>query len=949
MMYRQRHLILRFLMVAGLTLLLLGGYGCSGDDANQLFQKGVDAMDAQNPDEAVIWFKKALQKNSGLALAHYKLGQIYHSKGQVQNAYGQLVKAVELEPEMAEARKEIIFLLLENRALEQVVKVCREYLEKNGDDKEVFLILGNSLAYLAKFDEAIAVLQTATKKYPKSLPAKTNLAKIFVLKGDVEKGRSMLEALAQDNPDNIEVQLGLVQLYEKLQSPDLALFVLETQIQKHPENSRPYILLASLLLKKKQVQQAMAVLLDAETAGVQDSGVARLHAIILHRQGKSDAAVEYFKKAVEFATLESRQLNQMILVDYYTFLKKYKEAQQILESIIATDKTKSNLKSKVVELFLAQGEFDQARSSVDSLLKEDNGDARGHYLKGLMMMQDKDLLQARKQFSKARELAPDAAENQFMYGLTFAKDSQEISITEINEALKKNPKLLKARMALAQLYARKGDFQASLDELDKIITQQPKEDKARVLRISVLLNMNNPKAALEDARVLVARQPDVSRHRLRLAEIYFILKQYDMALPLYQKLQQEKPESIQVLERITAIAMLNKEYQKAMAGVDAFLVKYPESGVAQTLKARIYLSQGQFDLAEGVLLAVAEKGKDATPLVMLAELYQQKGSGEKVVLNYKKALDIAPENVAILMKFAGYYLGQGEYTEAINRYEEVLEQNSNVLAAMNNLAFLYSERGEKLDRALELATTVYKQAPKSPAVADTLGWIHVMRGEYVAAEPLLLKAVNGAPKNSTIRYHLGVLRLNQKKYKEAKELLSIAMKKGLTGSELIKAKEAISTLDRQQDALQQAIAAKDQGHAEQAMKLYEKILGSEGFSVAVAADLASLYAEQKQDMTKAFELAQKAYEADPLSAIAADALGWVYYHQGSLLMAQKYMAEALKNDKNYGPTHLHLGAVYLEKGNLEAAADELAAAAEVGMSPANQVLLEALQKEVAGK
>ncbi len=948
-MCRQGRLVLKFLTVAGLMLLLLAGYGCSGEDANQLFQKGVDAMDSHNPDEAVIWFKKALQQNSGLALAHYKLGQIYRSKGQAQNAYGQLAKAVELEPGMAEARKEIIYLLLENHALEQVVKVCREYLEKNGDDKEVSLILGNSLAYLAKFDKAVEVLQITTEKYPESLPAKTNLAKILVLKGDVEKGRSMLEALAQDNPDDIEVQLALVQLYEKLQSPDLALFVLDTQIKKHPDNPRPYILLASLFLKKNQVEQAMAVLRDAENAGVQDSGVSRLHAMILHRQGKSDAALEYFKKAVEFTTVESRQVNQMVLVDYYTFLKKYKDAQQILESIIAKDETKENLKSKVVELFLAQGEFDQARSSVESLLKEDSGNARGHYLKGLMMMQDKDLLQARKQFSKARELNPDAAENQFMYGLTFAEDSQDISITEINEALKKNPKLLKARMALAQLYAKKGDLQASLDELDKIIAQQPKEDKAKVLRISVLLNMRNPKAALKDAQTLVEKHPDVAWHRLRLAEIYFILKQYDKALPFYQKLQQEKPENTQVLERITAIAMLNKEYEKAMAGVEAFLAKYPESGAAQIIKARIYLSQGHSDLAENVLLTVADKGKDATPLVMLAALYQQKGSGEKVVLSYKKALEIVPGNVAVLMKLAGYYLGQGEYVEAINSYEEVLKQNSNILLAMNNLAFLYSERGEKLDRALELATTVYKKAPKNPAVADTLGWIQVMRGEYAPAESLLLKAVKGAPKNSVIRYHLGILRLQQKNYGEAKELLSTAMKEGLEETELIKAKEAISKLNQQQDALLEAVAAKDQGHAEQAMGLYQKILNSEGFSVAVAADLAVLYAEQKQDMTKALELAQKAYEAAPLSALAADALGWVYYHQGSLLMAQKYMAEALKNDENYGSAHLHLGAVYLKKGNLEAAADELTAAAEAGMSPANQVLLETLQKELAGK
>jgi len=175
-------------------------------------------------------------------------------------------------------------------------------------------------------------------------------------------------------------------------------------------------------------------------------------------------------------------------------------------------------------LFLAQGEFDQARSSVDALLKEDSGDARGHFLKGLMMMKEKDVVEAREQFSKAKELAPDAAENQFLYGLTFMEESQDISITEISEALKKNPNLVKARMALAELYAKKGDFQASLDELDKVIEKQAGDNKARALRISLLLKMGNPEMALADAQFLVEKEPEIVWHKFRLAEIYFLPK-----------------------------------------------------------------------------------------------------------------------------------------------------------------------------------------------------------------------------------------------------------------------------------------------------------------------------------------------------------------------------------------------------------------------------------------
>ena len=933
-------------MVAGLMAVLVSGFGCSGENANQLFKQGVDAMAADKPDEAVIWFKKALQQNPELALAHYKLGQIYREKRESKLAYSHLAQAVQQDTKMAEARKEMIFLLVENRALEQVVKVCKEYLEINGDDKEVSLILGNSLAYLKRPDEAVEVLRVATEKYPESLKAWTNRAKILVSTGDVQAGRSMLEKLAQENPDAIEVQISLAQLYEKLQRYDLALFTLEALKSKHPDNPRPYALLAQLSLKKNQLGQAKNILLNAENAGVQDSVLFRLHAMILHRQGDSVSALKYFKKAVTAATDVSRPFNQMVLADYLTFLKKYQEAQQILETIIAEDSTRKELKSKVVELFLAQGEFDQARNSVDALLKEDSGDARGHFLKGLMMMKEKDVIEAREQFSKAKELDPNAAENQFLYGLTFMEESQDISITEISEALKKNPNLMKARMALAELYEKKGDLQASLDEPDKVIEKQGADINARALRISVLLKMGNPEAALADAQWLVDKQPDVAWHRFRLAEIYFFTQKYDKALPLYEKLQEEKPESVQILNRIVAIHMLTKRYEKAMELSDSFLAKFPDSGHAVIVKAKIYISQGYFDLAENVLLPEADKGKEVTPIVMLAELYRKKNDNEKAVQYYRKALELVPKNINLLMKLAGFYLENGEYSEAIATYENVLQQKTDFIPAMNNLAYLYTEKGGNLERALELASMVVRKMPDNPDATDTLGWIYVKKGVYSQAEPYLQIAINAKPDHPAIMYHMGMLRFGQKNTQDAEKLLTRAIQKGLSGTELVKANEALAELKASKEKLQKAVSEKEKGNAAQAMALLEALLDSEGFSSDAAGNLAMLYAEQDKDITKALELAQKAYDAQPGDPTIADALGWVYYHQGSLLMAKQYIEQALDKDDAYGPAYVHLGAVYLKKKEPEAARTAFKTAKSMKLSRADQKQLDTLLLEL---
>ncbi|MEA3467254.1 MAG: tetratricopeptide repeat protein [Thermodesulfobacteriota bacterium] len=959
MMIFQTQNLVRFVLACSLLALVVGSVGCSRENPEEMFQQGIDAMTADNLDEAVIWFKKAIQQNSKMAIAHYKLGEVYRKKGNPKMAFAHLSQAVQQDPKLAEARKELALLLVENQALDKTVTVCKQYLEVNGDDEDIYLILGNALAYTKKVDEAVEVLRKGQAIYPENTTLVMNLAKLLVMKGDVEEGRAMMEELAARETDNIPIQVATAHMYEALERYDLAVMTLEASKEKFPENPLPYLALAQLALKKNQPDSAKNIILDAENTGVKDSRLYRLYAMITHRQGNSDEALRYFEKSVEAASDETRIANLMILADYNTYLKNYKEAQKILETIIAEDASKKQLKSKVVELFIAQGEYDQARISVDHLLEEDSGDARGHFLKGMMMMQDKDVAEARKEFSMAKELAPNVAENQFLYGMTFLDESEQISITEISEALKKNPKLYKARMALAELYARKGDLQQSLDELDKILSRQDDTKqldkvsekqiefvKVRVLRIVVLMRMNKPEVALEDAKLLLELQPEDSGHIFRLAEIYYSTKNLDEALPLYEKLQQEKPDSIQLLNRIVGVFMLKKEYERALEEVDAFLAKYPDNGAAILVKAKIYFSQGHLDLAENILLPEAAKGEDLEPVVMLAEVYKKNKDNDNALKYYEKAVELVPENVVIRMKLADFYLQGGQSEKAIESYEKVLEQKEDFLPAMNNLAYLYTEENKNLDRALELANEVARKLPDNPDVTDTLGWIYVMKNMYSQAEPYLQIAISAKPDNPTIIYHMGMLRFGQRNTQDAEKLLKNAIQKGISGNELAQANEALADLQQSKEKFQKAISEKEKGNASQAIALYEEILASEGFSGEAAADLAMLYAEQDKDITKALELAQKAYDAQPANPHAADALGWVYYHQGSLLMAKQYIEQAIEKDKAYGPAYVHLGAVYLKKEEPEVARKKLETAKSMKLSVADQQLVGKLLSEI---
>jgi len=194
---------------------------------------------------------------------------------------------------------------------------------------------------------------------------------------------------------------------------------------------------------------------------------------------------------------------------------------------------------------------------------------------------------------------------------------------------------------------------------------------------------------------------------------------------------------------------------------------------------------------------------------------------------------------------------------------------------------------------------------------------------------------------------MGILRFGQKNAKEAEKLLTGAIQKGISGNDLLKANEAIAAMVKSKQKYQKAVAEKKKGNASQAIILFEEILSSEGFSGDAAADLAMLYAEQDKDITKALDLAQKAYDIQPENPHAADALGWVYFHQGSLLMAKQYVEQAIKQDDAYGPAYLHLGAVFLKKENLEEAKKKFEIAKSMDLSIADLKKVNKLLLEIA--
>ncbi len=113
-----------------------------------------------------------------------------------------------------------------------------------------------------------------------------------------------------------------------------------------------------------------------------------------------------------------------------------------------------------------------------------------------------------------------------------------------------------------------------------------------------------------------------------------------------------------------------------------------------------------------------------------------------------------PDDAPTRLLLAQYYLNHAQNMLAASEYERVLKTHPSNIAALNNLAWVYTEQHNP--KALALAERAYKLAPGSPGMAYTYGWALIADNQPKTALPILMQAAKGAPKVPAIQYHLAV-------------------------------------------------------------------------------------------------------------------------------------------------------------------------------------------------
>jgi Tfp pilus assembly protein PilF len=132
-----------------------------------------------------------------------------------------------------------------------------------------------------------------------------------------------------------------------------------------------------------------------------------------------------------------------------------------------------------------------------------------------------------------------------------------------------------------------------------------------------------------------------------------------------------------------------------------------------------------------------------------------------------------PGDLGARRQLSEFYLRTGALADAAAQLEKVIVAAPNDVGALNNLAWALTKSDSK--RAELFARRANAIDPKSPPIADTLGWLLAQTKRYAEARPFLEMAAKGMPKDATVQYHLAVALAGSGDKSAAKQLLGTVL------------------------------------------------------------------------------------------------------------------------------------------------------------------------------
>jgi tetratricopeptide (TPR) repeat protein len=424
---------------------------------------------------------------------------------------------------------------------------------------------------------------------------------------------------------------------------------------------------------------------------------------------------------------------------------------------------------------IQQGLSEQAKSLIEDQLKLHPSDVEAYNLLGIVDTNEKNYSQAEEAFQQALYIDPGSKTTHNNLGnLYVAQQKLDLAEKEFNTVLKTAPTNRDANYNLGLLLMAKGSPLLAIPHFQQI---HPQTVETRFNIIRAYFAAGKTTEALAQARQLsVAHKQDVQLH-FTLGIVLAAAKQYRAAQLELEQANALHPETFEILHNLGQAYLRGHEYAKADLALNRALKVKPDSVETLYLLAQVYSDQNRpVDALE--LLARAHKAapEDADVIFLMARVSMTQNYFEDAIPLLESGLKIAPQRADLHAALGESYFMSGKAEKAIDEFKTLITLDPSARSyAFMGLSYRHLGRFEE---ATKYFNEGLKLDPHNASCLYNLGFIEERQGNSARADALFQQALRSNPDFSDALLELANLRVKDKKYAEAAELLRHYVKVG---------------------------------------------------------------------------------------------------------------------------------------------------------------------------
>lgn len=451
---------------------------------------------------------------------------------------------------------------------------------------------------------------------------------------------------------------------------------------------------------------------------------------------------------------------------------------------------------------------------------------------------------------------------------------------------------------------------------------------------------------------------------LRRAKNAVISRDFNLAIRLYKSLLQEDVKNIEYLSALGNLYMKNNDDEKALPYFQQILTFYPNNFEAMNSMGGIYRRMGRYQESIEILQKALETK------INPAQVNYNLGFTYKLMKNYSDAIDafenviaVNPTDVLAYNHLGTIYAAQNNHEKAVATYKRGLQIDPNHPIIQFNLAKSLEAMHDDTSAIQAYDAALRAKPGWQEAVIEYAKLLLNHRKTRLAGE-LVQNAIGLHPQDFGLYAQMGQILMRQSNFKKAASSFEIANRLVSGNAENLKnLAEAFEKLGKKEEAIltikkAESVEPEDEKIKKSAASIFltaEKYreaaevirqLGSANKNDCETLDLAGQYSILIGRNDSAQNFASKIKKIDPDYVIYLYSFASRFFQKGNLEAAKENVKAFIDENMKNIPAWLLLGQIDEKLGNSEEALDDFLTA--VAFDP-NNFLAEKLAKELGNK